>query len=118
MVQEANKNWNVDFDNLPKQIETNNNYKYLIRYLHKVIIPLLLILPKLSDYVRLFKDKNNILMSFGLNDDKLLGNYETIWSNIEDLHNFKSNTLLVFNDRYIKTQLRSSDYEFYTILCG
>ena len=86
--------------------------------IYVVIIPLLLILPKLSDYARSFKDKNNILMSFGLNDDKLLGNYETIWSNIEDLHNFKLNTLIVFNDRYIKTQLRSYDYEFYTILCG
>ena len=33
--------------------------------------PLLLILPKVSGYVKVFKDKNNRLMSLCLDDDKL-----------------------------------------------
>ena len=30
-------------------------------------------------------DKNNKLMSFRINDEKLLEKYKTIWTNIEDL---------------------------------
>ena len=30
------------------------------------------------------KDKNNKLMSFRLDDDKLLENYRSIWTNIEN----------------------------------
>ena len=50
-------------------------------YLDKVIIPLVLILPKISGYVKTFKvkdgdkDKNNKLMSFHIDDEKLLEKY-------------------------------------------
>ena len=59
------------------------------------IRPLVLILPKMSEYVKTFKDvdedkdnnKNNKFISLGINDDKLLENYKTIWTKIEDLQN-------------------------------
>ena len=38
-----------------KLIETKANSKYLIRYLDKVIRPLVLILPKMRGYVKRFK---------------------------------------------------------------
>ena len=50
----------------------------MIGYLDKVMWPLLLILPKMSEYVKNFKDKdedkdkNNKLMSFRIHDDELL----------------------------------------------
>ena len=52
----------------------------MIRYLDKVVRPLVLILPKMSRYVKIFKvkDKNNKLISFLINDEKLLEKYETI----------------------------------------
>ena len=55
------KIWDVDIDNIiiSKSIEIKNNSKYLIGYLHDVIRPLVLILPKMSRYVKTFKDKNS-----------------------------------------------------------
>ena len=53
--------------------------------------PLHLILPKMSGYVKTFKfkegdkDKNNKLMSFCKDDEKLLEKYKTIQTKIEDL---------------------------------
>ena len=75
--------WDVNIDNIviSKLIETKTNSKYLIGYLDKVIRPLVLILPKMGGYVTTFKvkDKNNKLMSFHINDEKLLEKYKTIW---------------------------------------
>ena len=52
----------------------------MIRYLDKVVRPLVLILSKMSGYNKIFKvkDKNNKLISFLINDEKLLEKYETI----------------------------------------
>ena len=57
--------------------ETNNNSKYLIGHLDdEVIEPLVLILDKLSGYVKRLKakdgNKDNKLMSFHIDDEKLL----------------------------------------------
>ena len=56
----------------------------MIECLDEVIRPLVLILPKISGYVKTFKDKNNKMASFCLDDDKLLEKYKTIWTKIED----------------------------------
>ena len=55
---------------------------YLIEYLDKLVRPLVLILPKISGYVKIFtvKDKSNKLMSFHINDNKLLEKFKTIWT--------------------------------------
>ena len=49
--------------------------------------------PKMSEYIKTSqngerdedKNKNNKLMSFHIDDDKLLEKYETIWTKNEDL---------------------------------
>ena len=91
--------WSVNIDNIviSKLIETKTNSKYLIGYLYKVIRSLVLILPKMSDYVETFKvkDKHNKLMSFRINDSKLLANYKTIWTKIEDLNYIELSALPV-----------------------
>ena len=54
-----------------------------------------MIIPKKSGYIKIFKDKdedkgkNNKLMSFRIDDQKLLEKYKAIWTNIEDLNNIK-----------------------------
>ena len=85
------KIWNVDVDNIviSKLIETNNNSRYLIGYLEEVKRPLVLILPKMIGFVKTFKDENNELISFLINDDKLLEKYKIISSKIEDLRNIE-----------------------------
>ena len=65
-------------------METKINSKYLIGYLDKVIRPLVLILPKIIGYVKTFKgedgdkEKTNKLMSFRINNKKLLKKYKVI----------------------------------------
>ena len=82
---------------------------YLIGYLDKVIKLLVLILPKMSGYVKTFKveDKKNKLMSFCINDEKLLEKYKTFWTKIKDLKNIELNALPVYYDRYKKNKIRT-----------
>ena len=80
----------------------------MIGYLDKVIRPLVLIISRKSRYVKTFKvkngdkDKNNKMMSFRTDDEKLLEKYKTTWTKIEDLQNIELNTLPVYDGRYIK----------------
>ena len=66
----------------------------MIGYLDKTIRPLVLIMPKISEYVKTFKvkdgnkNKNNKLMSFCIDDVKLLEKYEDICTKIEDLKKY------------------------------
>ena len=76
---------NVDKIAILNLIETRNNSKHFIRYLDEVIRPLVLMLTKISEYVKTFEEKNNKLISLRVDDEKLLEKYKTIWTNIEDL---------------------------------
>ena len=82
------------------------NYKYLTGYLDKTSRPLVLKMLKMSGYVKTFKveEGNNKLMSFCINDEKLLEKYKATWTKIDDLKNIKLNTSPVYDDRYIKTK--------------
>ena len=70
----------------------------------------------MSGYVKTFKveDKINKLMSFHTVDEKLLEKYKTIWTKIQDLKNIKLNALPVYDDRYIKTKIRTYGHKIYT----
>ena len=73
----------------------------------------------MSGYVKIFKnkdedkDKNNKLMSFCTDDEKLLEKSKTIWTKIEDLKNIKLNALQVYADRYIETKTRTYNDKVY-----
>ena len=79
------KVWNVNVNNiLMSKLVKKNNYKYLIGYLDIGIRLLVLIMPKMSGYVKTFKvkddnkDKNKKLMSFCVDGEKLLEKYKAI----------------------------------------
>ena len=86
------KFWDVNVDDIAisKSIETITNSKYLIGYLDKPIKPLVLIVPKWVDMLRHLKlkveinIKNNQLMSFHIDDGKILEKYKAICTYIED----------------------------------
>ena len=63
---------NVDNIVISKLVKAKTNSKYLIEYLDKVIRPLFLILLKMSEYVETFKIQNNKLMSFRIDDERVL----------------------------------------------
>ena len=81
-------------------------------------------MPKMSWFVKTFKvkardrDRDHRLMSFRIGDEKLLGKYKVFWTKIEDLKNFKLNTLLAYDDRHIKTKVRTYRNKFYTNFRG
>ena len=73
-------------------------------YLDEVIRPFVLILSKMGRNVWPFKVKtykNNKLMSFHIDDEKLLEKNKAIWTKTEDLKNMEVNTLPVFDDLHI-----------------
>ena len=52
----------------------------------------------MSGYVTTFKvkDKNNKLMSFHMNHEKLLEKYKAVWTKIEDIKNIELNALPIY----------------------
>ena len=76
----------------------------MIGYLDKAIRPLVLIMPKISGYVKTLKDEDKINKSifFRIDDEKLLEKYKIIGTKIEDLTNIRLNALPVYDNRYIK----------------
>ena len=123
-AQKTTRIWEVNVDNvvLSKLIETKNNSKYLNGYLDEVAKPLVLIFPKMSGYVKTFKDKDgnkdNKLMSFHIDDEKQLKNCKAIWNKIQDLKNIKLNGLPVYDDRYIKTKIKTYCHKVYSNFRG
>ena len=46
-------------------------------------------------------------MPVSIDNEKLLERYKTIWTKIEDLKNIELNALPMYDDRYIKTKIRT-----------
>ena len=115
---------NVDNIEISKLVKTKTNPKYLTGYSGKAIRPLVLIMAKMSGYVETFKnkdgdkDKSNKLIPFLTDDEELKENYEAIWTKIEDFKNIELNALLVYDDRYIKVNIRTYNNKVYTNFCG
>ena len=93
---------NVDNIVISKLVKTKTNAKYLIGYSEKTIRPLVLIMPKISRYIKTFKveDKKSKLIFLRIDDKKLLQKYKAIWTKIEDLKTIKLNALPVNDDTY------------------
>ena len=86
------KIWDVNTDNtvVSKLVEAKSTSKHFIGIkFNKYVRPLVLVMPKMGGYVKTFKVKEvyNNLMSFRVDDEKLLEKYKAIWSMIEDLKN-------------------------------
>ena len=81
-------------------IKRKTNSKYLIGYFDKAITPLVLIMPKMSGYFKMFKVhvENNKLVPFCIDDQKLLEKYKAVWTKIEDLRKIELNDLPVYDD--------------------
>ena len=63
------------------------------------------------------KNKTIKLMSFHRDDEKLLEKYKAIWTKIEDFKNNKLNALPIYDDRYIKTNIKYGG-KVYASFCG
>ena len=57
-------------------------------------------------------------MSSSIDDENLLEEYKAIWTKIEDLKNIQLNALPVYDDRYIKTKIKTYDDQIYISFRG
>ena len=57
-------------------------------------------------------------MAFRRDDKKLIEKYKAIWTKIEDLKNIESNAIPVYDDKYIKTKIRTYGDKVYTNFRG
>ena len=75
---------NVDNIVISKLVKTKTNSKCLIEYLDKYIRPLVLTRSEKSGYVKTSKveDKINKLMSFSIDDERLLEKYKSVSAKI------------------------------------
>ena len=64
------------------------------------------------------KSKNNKLMSLHIDDDKLLEKYKTVQTNIQNFKNIEVIVLPVYDDRCIKTKIKTCDVKVYTNFRG
>ena len=92
---------------MPNLIKTKSNSKYWIEYLDKAIRPLVFIMLNTSGYVKTFKVKE-------VNKDK---NNKLI-TNIEDVKIIKLNAFPAYDNRYIKTKIRTYGDKIYTNFRG
>ena len=53
------------------------------------------------------------LMSFRIDDEKLLEKYKAIWTKIKSLKNIKLNPLSVYDNRHIKNKIRTCEDQVY-----
>ena len=120
------KTWEANVDNIviSKLVKTKTNFKYLIgTKFDKAIRPIVLIIPTMRGDVKTFKvkegdeDKNNKLMYFRIDDEKLLKKYKAIQIKIE-VWRIELNTLTVYDDRYIKTKIRTYGDKVYNNFRG
>ena len=70
----------------------------------------------MSEYFEVFKHKNNKLMSFCIDNDKLWERCKTVCTRIKNLKDIKLNALPVYDDKYIKNQVRTYGDKIYTNL--
>ena len=82
----------------------------------KVIRLFVLIMPKMSGYVQTFTVENKInkLISVSIDNEKLLEKYRAIWTKIENLKTIELDALPVYDKKYLKTKIRTSDDKVYT----
>ena len=82
----------------------------MIGYSHKDVNPLVLTMPKMTGYVETLKVKDRDkkkLMVFCIDDEKLLKNIKLVALRLKILKNINLNTLVLYDDRYIKTKIRT-----------
>ena len=99
--------------------QNNVTYKYFIGYSHDdgEIKRLCIFLPQMSGYIKYFENggKN---MSFKIEDEDVYLKYNEIWNNIKSILNVKLNGQPIYNDKYIKTKVKTFNNSVNTLFSG
>ena len=112
----------VEISNIVVSNKVKNNNetsKYFVGYSNNIdeISPLCIILPQRSGYIRYFENggKN---MSLKIEDDEIYVKYNQIWNKIEELLGVKFYSEPIYDDKYIKTKVKTFSSVVNTLLSG
>ena len=99
--------------------QNNDTYKYFIGYLHDdgAIKPLCVILPQISGCIKYFEDGGKS-MSFKTEDEDVYLKNNTIWNKIKSILNVKFHSLPIYDDKYIKTKVKTFNNSINTLFSG
>ena len=112
----------VDINNIVvgNKIKNNNEAsKYFIGYLNDIddVSPLCIILIQMNGYIKYFENggKN---MSFKIEDDEVYIKYNQIWNKIKELLGVKFYSEPIYEDKYIKTKVKTFSSVINTLFSG
>ena len=100
------------------KVKNNNEIsKYFIGYLNDIVVPLCVILPQMDGYIKYFENggKN---MSFKIEDDEVYIKYNQIWNKIKELLGVKFYSEPIYEDKYIKTKVKTFSSVINTLFSG
>ena len=85
---------------------TDDSFKCFLGYQKDNIIrPLCIILPQISGYIKYFENRKKS-MSFMIKDDSVLVKHNETWNKIKKKLSIKFHSMLVYDEKYIKTKVR------------
>ena len=87
----------------------NKGCKYFISYQKcEIVIPLCIILPQMSGYIKYFENGSKN-MSFFIKDDEVWEKSDKIWDAIKDKLGIKFHSEPVYEYKYLKAKVREFD---------
>ena len=96
----------------PEPYGKKNAKRYIIEYNDDVMRPLHIFSPQMNGYFKCFDD--NMAMSFLANDQDIFQIYTKLWGKIKDLIGKKFDSRPIYNDNYIKTEIKSCNNDIRT----
>ena len=97
----------------------DDGFKYFIGYLHDddVMRPLCIILPQMTEYIKYF-DNGRENMSFKTEDETVYLRYTETWNKIKNILNSKFYSQPIYDDKYIKTKVKTFSSMINTLFSG
>ena len=96
----------------------NEGFKYFMGCQEgEIVKPLCIILPQMSGYIKYF-EYEGMNMSFLIKDDEVWEKYNQIWDLIKNKLGIKFHSELVYDKKYLKTQVREYDGAIKTHFLG
>ena len=111
----------VDVANIvvSNKVKINERSKYFIGYLDDIdaVVPLCVILPRMIGYIKYFENggKN---MSFKIEYDEVYAKCNQIWNKIKELLGVKFYSEPIYDDKYIKTKIKTFSNVINTLFSG
>ena len=99
--------------------QNESDFKYFIGYLqdNDIVKPLCIMLPQLSGCIKYF-DNGGKNMSFKIEDESVYIKYTEIWNKSKGLLNAKFYSQPIYDDKYIKTKVKTFNNMINTLFSG